>query len=226
MTRFALRSLVLFSCLLLGGARSHGSVVVNDPELWTSGTAGWTNTTGDATLSNPGTGGAGPGEGYLRITFGELGMPSYEEDTIYTDQEGDVGDYRIFLELRFSFYAEDTAPLSAVLYFHSTMSDSIWEFAFGDDIIVGTWTDFAIMLDYDEGWAGPGDADDFEADLANIDWIGINIARNPDVGQQDYGLDNWEYYIPEPGTMSALAAAFLSLAVVFRKRVRGDRAAG
>lgn len=196
---------------------AYGGPVLYDPETWDSGTSGWTNEapegTGDATLSNP--------DNYLKITFAaQSGEPEYEEDTIYTKQADEIGYMRKNgLILSFRFYAEDVLPLSTVLYMHSSSSGNIWEYAFANTA-AGVWQRHEIFFIYDSGWAGPGGAGTFWNDLGTIDWIGINIARKLETIQQDYGLDDWVYFIPEPGAMCMLASTFVSLMFALRKKLR------
>ncbi len=198
---------------------AYGGPVLYDPETWDSGTSGWTNAapegTGDATLSNP--------DNYLKITFAaQSGEPEYEEDTIYTKQADEVGSFRKYgqnLTLSFRFYAADVLPLSSVLYMHSSSSGNVWEYAFANTA-VGVWQRHEIAFIYDRGWAGPGGAGTFLNDLSTIDWIGINIARKLDTIQQNYGLDDWVYFIPEPGAMCMLASTFVSLMFALRKKLR------
>ena len=196
----------------------HAGPVLNDPETWDSGLSGWVNTTEDAALSNP--------DGYLRIAFGQQsGVPEFEEDTIFTQDPDRTGDFQInYLNLRFSFYAEDLLPVSSVLYLHAAgePDTTYWQYSFSNTE-VGAWTEHNISFVYSEGWtwsAGAGDANQFWNDLANIDWIGVNIARGLDTREQAYGLDNWEYYIviPEPGNIFILVSAVLSLVFTYRKR--------
>lgn len=196
--------------------------VLNDPEMWTNSPSlsGWTNAlpygTELATLSNP--------SNYLRITFSEQTEgPEFETDTIYADSGNYVGGYQeggLLLALRFDFYAEDVLPLTNMVYLHSAVSNTTWEYVFTYTNL-GTWVTYEVPFSYDAGWFGPGGETEFWDDLANIDRIGITIARDwPNTIQQDYGIDNWEYYIiiPEPGTLGVLATAFLSLGVMFRRR--------
>lgn len=197
--------------------------VLDVPELWTNGLAGWTNVPPqnpvpvDTAITNPGAGGV-DSDGYLRIVFSSQGgPPAPEDDTIYTISQSYTGNYQLAgLTLRFAFYAEDILPLAAGLYLHSAISDSTWDFAF-NNTAVGSWTWHSIPFNYDAGWSGWGGAADFWNDLANIDWIGVNIARAMDTMQQDYGIDSWRYYIPEPGGLSMLAVVALSSSFTFRK---------
>lgn len=217
--RYAASFLLIIIHVAFFSVPAYGGPILYDPETWDSGTSGWTNEapegTGDASLSNP--------DGYLKITFpSQAGEPEYEEDTIYTKQAGETGNFAQFgnnLILSFRFYAEDVLPLSTVLYLHSSSSGNIWEYAFANTA-VGVWTRHEIAFIYDKGWAGPGGAGTFRNDLSTIDWIGINIARKLDTIQQDYGLDDWVYFIPEPGAMCMLASTFVSLMFALRKKLR------
>lgn len=219
------------SCLalmLFAATSALAGPVLDDPEGWTNAPSleGWSTTGTVATADNPGTGGVdGGSDGYFQITFAaQGGFPDYEEDTIYTDGADYTGNYQNPMYLvTFSFLASNEIPLSSVLYFHSAVSTSRWEYAFSNTV-VGSWVEHEIRLDYDYGWAGPGGSSMFWNDLANIDWIGINVARKLDTVAQIYGLDNWQLttVIPEPSAICILVASFLSLAVTFRKRLNRE----
>ena len=203
------------------------AIVLDDPQLWTNAPSveGWQTTTDDATIDNPGTGGAdGAGDGFLRITFDEIGFPMNQEDTLYSAGDGQTGSYQIAkLALGFDFYAADTLPGSAIVYMHSAVSDSTWEYMF--DVAVNGWTRQAVPIDWDSGgsnWVGWGGETEFASDLESIDWIGVSVARRlSDPSEQIYGLDNWEYFqIPEPGTVVMLTVTLLSLTATLRKQIR------
>jgi len=215
---------------LLSSSPVVAGPVLSDPELWDAGNlAGWTNTpptgTGNSALSNPGSGGVIGDDGYLRISFGsQSGQPQYQEETIYTTNPDETENFQIAgLELHFYFYAEDVQPLSTIVYMHSDVSTSRWELAF-TQTSTNTWSEFTVLFDYDAGWLGLGGAGQFWNDLADIDWIGINLARKLDTAPQDYGLDYWYYVqsgmIPEPGSVLMLASVLLSLAATFRKNLQ------
>lgn len=213
--------LVLFAGLVLCAGSVCAGPVLNDPEIWANvpSLEGWTNALPygqeTATLSNP--------SNYLRITFAQQsGQPQMETDTIYTEGGEHIGNYQIAsLFLRFDFYAEDVLPLSSTLYLHSAVRDTTWEYVFANTA-VDTWTPHDVSFLYSPDWSGLGGASEFWADLADIDRIGISVVRDwPNAAQQDYGLDNWEYYaIPEPNTFAVLTAAFLSLGLTFRRRLK------
>jgi len=189
--------------------------VLNDPETWDSGTGSWTNTTGDATLSNPG--------GNLQISFdAQIGVPAAEWDTISSTSNSVTGNYQLIddLQLRFQFTAADILPFSAAVYFHSTNSGTVWEYSFLSTVtVVGSPQWQTIPFAYSTAWNGYGGSVEFMADLAGVDWIGINIGRAMNIMQQDYHIDDWQYVVPEPGAVYVLLAAFLSLGLVFRLRV-------
>lgn len=221
-----LHRILLAAVIILSSLRAYGGIVLNDPEMWSiaGDLEGWTNAPPtnpapvDTTLSNP--------SNYLRITFDDQGAgpPSEEDDIIYTAGDDYTGSYQIgqLLGVTFDFLAEDMLPWAAALYLHSTVSTGIWEYSFLDMLTAGSWSDVSIPFDYDAGWIGkPGGQSQFWSDLAYIDWIGVDIARAWDTSLQDYGIDNWEYYIPEPGSTCVLASALISLAFTFRKRLRG-----
>ncbi len=217
---------IVFAALAATVIPSQAGIVLGSTETWSAAPslAGWDNVppigTFNATLSNPGAGGAGPGEGYLRITFSDQGggPPAYEEDTAYADGSGYTGSYWDATHIKFSFYAEDVLPLSSVLYLHGAVSGNTWEFAF-NNTMAGVWQEHAIPLNYESGWSGPGDAADFLNDLANVEWIGVNVARALNTMQQDFGIDNWGYYyIPEPGSIYLLASALLALGTALRRK--------
>jgi hypothetical protein len=192
-------------------------IILNSPEMWsTAGSlAGWTNATPigtqNSTLSNP--------SNFLRITFGDQGgVPVFEDDVIYsTNYAGSYLGSSSNLALRFSFFASNMLPAVSEIYIHNPNGD-IWELAF--NAVAGSWVQEDIRFNYSAGWVGPGSSSQFWSDLANIDWIGVYIVRNIDTIQQNYGIDNWEFYqvIPEPGVFSILAACLLSGAIALRKR--------
>lgn len=197
--------------------------VINDPVTWGpgSGLSGWTNavTIGseEATLSNPGT--------YLNIGFGQqVGEPQFEQDTVYTVDPDETGNFT-GVNLRFSMYAEDILPLSSVVYMHSANTPGgYWQYEFANTG-VGAWVQHEIGFVYSGDWvwsAGAGSEVQFWSDLAQVDWIGVNIARNLDTMAQDYRLDDWEYYysVPEPGAVYVLVSSLLSMGLVFRKRLK------
>jgi len=72
-----------------------------------------------------------------------------------------------------------------------------------------------------EAEGGYGSSADFAAALTDVDAIGLKILYQ-DANGQIYGLDNWTLngQIPEPGTYAMLVAAFMSLGISFRGKLR------
>lgn len=218
--------------LLCSAARA--GIVLEDPVMWSNApptTESWgsnapTVGTGLATVDNPGTGGAGEGEGFLRITFQQQDAPpQFEEDVVWTQDGAYTGDYRAVNEpdlgIQFNFYAEDLLPGSTIIFIHSASNDTLWEHSF-DQTVLGGWQQHAIKFS-DGNWLGPGSQEDFWEDLATVDWIGVLVERSLDTREQQFGLDNWTYLaIPEPGTTLVLTAALCSMAITFRRRLRGS----
>jgi len=151
---------------------------------------------------------------YLNLTFGlQSGVPSYEDDTAYTSSAADKGVFT-GLALKFKFYARQLSPLSAVVYMHSKVTPGgYWQYAFADSATpTGTsQQDIQFVYGYGNGWtwsAGPGSQEQFESDLENVDWIGVNISRALDTAAQDYQIDGWQYYaLPRHSPVALLTPA-------------------
>jgi hypothetical protein len=219
-------TLVCLACAVVLSAQSlRAGVLEHEGEMWTNAPSveGWQEA-GPATIENPGTGGAdGVGDGYLRISFAAYGGPPvFQSDLVYADFGDYIGSYQEgALQVSFEFYVEDVLPSASVVYLHSTVSGGTWKLAF-NNTQVGTWQQHVVLFDYDAGWYGvAGGADQFWADLANIDWIGINISRWSNA-EYDYGLDNWAYKVPEPCSAGILAAACLSVAFAVSRRKKNQ----
>lgn len=207
--------------LLTSAVSAVAGVVLGNPQTWDAGDThdAWKNTppggASVATLTTPAVGGVG-NSGYLRIAIPAVGAPLVPaDDTAWTDQGVDIGNYQ-GISVAFSFYAEDMLPLSSVVYLHSAVSDNTWQYGFANSQ-VGVWETQLVGFDYDygNGWSGWGNASDFWNDLANVDWIGVNVQT---IGAHAYGIDNWVYCVPEPGAVYLLLAALLSLACAIRHR--------
>lgn len=211
---------VLAACI--AGA-SHAGPITGSPETWTtSGQQGWSSALGVPNLSNAG--GAG---GYLLITFVDEGGgppdPLQAQDTIYTASSPAAntftGDYIASNVMRvgFNFY-NDSTPTSAKLVFYSSSSSREWS----SDITPSTtgWHAYSIYFSYSSWTAPPGaNATDFLADLQAVSWIGISIVRGG-TGTENYGLDDFELYVPEPADFFLFAAGLLGLTLAMRQRRR------
>ncbi len=233
-----IRSMILFvvaGMVLCCIDSASASPTLNIPQTWT-GTSlnGWTNSAGEVVQDNPGTGGntGGGSDGYMRILFPDQGgFPQAQEDTVYSAEVADSGDYQQYyaaLQISFDFLAQNYAPASPALYFQSSVGGSdIWMHSFDYAAAsVGSWEEFVVSFNYNPStWVsqGGGDATAFYNALSAVDWVGINLSRNlDDSGDQYYGIDNWRYSVPEPGSMCMLGVALGSLAVTLRKRKKKE----
>ncbi len=196
----------------------NASPTVGVSETWSSppSLAGWTNSapigTTLATLTNP------AGE-YLRIQFDARDNPGDPpiEDTVYTQGLSYTGSYAEVAGVGFSFLAEDFLPSASAVYMRGS-SGTEWERAFTVSQ-VNNWESFSVAFDYSDGWVGGTEAQ-FLNDLTDIDAIGVYVSGPLNFDPQDYGLDNWSYYVPEPGTLCMLAAVFASFGMTMLRRRR------
>jgi len=163
-------------------------------------------------LSNPG--------GYLQMTFPAVGDPfSPANDFMYSQDAAYVGGLTNSWGVRFSFRASDLG--SATLRFRSE-SGHIWDLGFDTTT---DWTTNTLYFVYSQyGWqsttAGLTESD-FYTDLASVDTIGIYVDRVlGDTSTQYYDLDNWEYFVPEPGTICMLGTFLLSFGLAQRRRLK------
>lgn len=215
---------VVIACaaMELGGNGALAGVIYDYPETWTeAGLRGWAAYWGNASVSlvNPGD--------YLRISFAEIDapLPDLVKEIVRTDAAPAtsmfVGNYRDtgIGWTTFKFLAEDVEPGFAQLRW--TSGTHTWRYSL-DGIDIG-WNTFKITFDYDAGWiGGPGwnNEDQFLTDLAAVDWIGIYISRGgADITMaQNYGLDSFQLFVPEPGQINMLCAAGLALLLTLRRK--------
>lgn len=213
-----IKTLPVAVCLLWAAA-ARADVVVEVAETWSSGLAGWTNTSLATTLSNPG------GNTYLSALFGAEGEPpdpAMAADLIRTFSEpatnwftGDyLGGSNAVAGVRFDFYADDVAPSKLEVRFGSGAREWAYEL---DTPAVDTWTTENVWFNYGAWEGGPGTTEaDFLADLQAVDWIGVYIERSG-LGEQDFFIDNFMLFVPEPGQVCLLASALLSIALAAKK---------
>jgi hypothetical protein len=61
---------------------------------------------------------------------------------------------------------------------------------------------------------------DFPTALQQVDLIGFAVGHlNDGTGGFDYGVDNWQLFVPEPGDAATLAMALLAVAFFSRRRI-------
>lgn len=216
--------------ILVAGATAYAVPTLYAPATFESGTEGWYSS-GDVSISQ----GLLGGENALILNFGAQGVPQPEEGLAYAGSGSSfdrfVGDYSGIgndLLVQFRFYAESYQPSGLALYFHSDTSGRTWVYNLGLPT-VGVWAGYSVGMGSMGGWARedltPPDSADFLADLADVDWIGLYVIRNPNTSSQNYGLDDFQLAVPEPQTICLLLAAMMSLGFTFRSKV-GSAMAG
>ena len=175
--------------------------------------------------SPPGTVGGRPGLGISG------GSASPSESTIFQPGGGMTGNYLTLggtgvRSIRFDFYADTQTPASLELYFIGGGGSYTWYYQL--DVARG-WNSYAINLQADNnpgGWFAIGrTAADFFPDLTSVTQVGVLLAYNATGPGQVFAIDDFQlnnkFAVPEPSTYAVLAAAFISLAVVWRRRLGG-----
>jgi hypothetical protein len=207
----------LLAGVLVAGtaAWASGAIILNSPRTFTAaGVDGWAADT--VTLDNPLAGG-NPG-GFLEITFPYGGPPSPLGPAISNTTSVYTGDYSGLVAggaIRFDFYAGSQPPTANPAILLHTSDGDTWSYAFTYTLgQVGTWVTYSVPLS-GAGWTG---GSGFVTDIQNVTWVGLDLEGNAGVGgTQIFGLDNWTYVIPEPGTLYMLTAALLGLTLTFRR---------
>ena len=219
-------AVLLVACVCAGAA--HGAIILTND--WESGAEGW-NTRVDvgpaSTLTDPQAGlggetalkiegGANPGEPVSYIYNNTTLAGNFDYTSLGTN----------ILSFSFDFYAETTTPGALQVYFYNSTQDTEWYYTISsNDLSVG-WSTYTLNFWTSDGWYNPdyalgGSQAQLDADLTDVDEIGLLLSYQPNLANQVYGTDDWlmnnEYYIPEPETYAMLGFVFLSLAITFRK---------
>ena len=233
---------VLALTMVVGSA--YAQIIVSEPREFSAPNYvavldGWANADGFANLSHETTGGSPIGGGapqsgnaYLGIQFNYNPVPSIQNPTINNASPGYIGtggtgggslyafansgsDARIV----FDFIGLTTAPtLGSAIRIVGT--SGTWSQTFNYTQI-GQWQQFSLYLD-EPSWTLQSGSGTFLAALASVTQVELDIEGNVGMGGiQNFGLDNWMYAVPEPGTLYMLGAALLGLATTFRRQIQG-----
>ena len=160
---------------LAGGPAEH-------LETWDGpGTAGWTNQSSGAAVSNPG--------GHLNMTFAEQTRPEYAADVAHANV---AQDSILLTNLSFRFLAVDILPSKLRAYVHARESGNVWQLRITSPV-VGEWVQRSVAVDYSAGWSmGPDNTrEQFLIDVASADEVGIYMCRHGKTSVQDYGIDDF-----------------------------------
>jgi hypothetical protein len=211
---------------------------LDTPEGWSNSgnEEGWVEETVDGAGSTIAQSDAFNGETALVVTFAAQGFPASSSSRIAAGTGASsgnfTGDYSGLdpnTRVRFELYAEDHQPSDLAVYFESDQSGSLrrWTLSFSGALpTVGTWTEYAAQMQYGAGWDTPGSPGSaaFNADLADVDELGVLIARGGSTDQQDFGMDDFRLSvtIPEPHTWALLGVALVSVARTVRRSRKDD----
>ena len=224
-----MKRLCTVGCILMLTCAMAGAAIITQ-ETWTTvnNNYGWTGLDSPshagapyATLTNT--------TGYLAIQT--VGIPIIEEDFIF--DVGSLGaswsNYTatpVVRAIQFNFMMSNAVPDLVALYFTRTGGNGIWSYEFTPSM---GWQTYGINLDWNLNYDGQWYSDTvganrplFDADLAQVDEIGIILLYNGAVSDQIYGLDNFQLLdepVPEPETYAVLGFALLSLGITFRRQM-------
>ncbi len=173
------RATVLAGLLLV--ALGNQARATESMESWAGpGTAGWSNDTAGASLSNPG--------GYLDFKFNAQSVPALVEDRAWVELPGSV----LLTNLQFQFQAVTMYPSALRVVFHSRTNNHIWQLNLTAPT-VGAWQPYAIPMAYGPGWfMGPeGSAEAFAFDLLHASRVSVYVRRHGHPAEQHYALDDF-----------------------------------
>jgi len=213
----------------------EGAITLNTPRTFDSGVDGWVTDggTGDGggstTLSNPSSGSPSPGGnpgGYMGINIVYGGPPLPQNPAISNTTDLYTGDYSIAEAIQFDFIAFDHAPVAGSALILYTATGGTWTHAFTYlESQVGSWVHFVVPLSASAWIGGIGD---FDTAIGpnTVTGVGLDIEGSFGLGggTHRFGIDNWQYTIPEPRTYFMLAAALLGLASTFRRPIQDSLA--
>ena len=154
---------------------------VDTNETWTSaGTGGWYGYQPQSTLSNPG--------GCLNMQFAEQFQPMCVSDIAQRNLSGSV-----VTNISFRFVALNSLPSAVRLYFHSSLNGHFWYVNLTPPPVTGDWVAYDVPVNSAVRWImGPdGNVEQFNSDIEWIDWVGVYVRRNGDVGAQNYAIDDF-----------------------------------
>lgn len=211
---------------------------------WTSDQQGGFPTYVDLSLEGTGgspIGGGGPqgGNAYLGITF-NYGFPPTPLDPLianstapYVGPNGSPPPYSLHSiaidpsqdgRLVFDFLAQDFSPTVGSAIRIVGGNGAVWANVFSSTQL-GVWEEFSMNLDIaGTGWTLQSGSGTFLDALQSPASVQLDIEGYTGTGgggTQRFGLDNWMYAVPEPGTMYMLGAALLGLATTFRRQIQG-----
>lgn len=174
------------AALCLGAAIWGVAVVasagVEVVETWSGAdTAGWSNETTGASLSNPG--------GYLAFHYQAQTAPVLVEDRAWVELPGGV----TLTNLAFRFWAGSTNPSALRVVLQASTTGQTWQRSLVRPVI-GPWNAYSVPLVYSTGWFradGGESAEAFAADMRLVDRVAVYVRRHGSPVEQAYGIDDF-----------------------------------
>lgn len=211
--------MLLTLAAIMGPSSAEAYVIVAQHNWNSGGLDGWTNVETWVHLSNPGSGGIRD-SGYLRFRFDATSPEPSEEwmSLVYVKADAlFAGNWTTRHWVEFDFWAEDVVPGAVQLRWGAATNENYWSYSLAVTA-TQTWTHLKATFDDWEAWMYPGATEDqFLADLASIDWIGVWVFRNTAL-EQSYGIDDFTLAVPEPNQWWLLGAALVSSGLSFIPR--------
>lgn len=167
------------------------------------------------------------GENALQITADTSGSFLTFRDRVY-DATDLVGDYTAIgtgvKRIHFDFYSQTSTAGAVNLFIQD--GTYIWYSPFGN--LGPGWSERNMNLDWTLGSWSPGAGTPagegaFLAALQSVDAVGLEFSYRINEASQVFAIDNFwlddEFMVPEPGSIAALLSVFVSLGVVFRRKL-------
>lgn len=219
--RWVLNGLAVTAVLLApGGASGDVSFA---PVTWGDGGSleGWVNQGGDAvSVTALATGGSRDGRGFLAIDFPPTQPMGLQANAVANSGAGYTGYYLDpSLGLRFDLMGYP-GSIQAIYFTSSVGGGSTWQWdLFVADEAGHGWRTYLVnfqqQLEFDSvGWYRTAGTVDLLTALSYVDSIGLIVSHyGPPVPvAMQYGLDNWQFFVPEPDVTAMAAILILSAA--------------
>jgi len=236
--------LVLAAAVLMGSTLAHALPIIEQQNGDSDAFTGW-----DIEGRYQGDPDAGAqsldtvdGETAVEVNADTAGEFVPQTDVIFTEASNLAGNLNYtdggvdpleVTQITFDFFAgrdgDNTGSPDALTLYLQTGGSAVWFYNFNTADIDDGWNSYAVNLSYGSGWtgfddntlgAGTRDGTDFATDMLDVDRLGFSIQYAANIDGQQYAFDDIALHSPEPETYLVLAVALLSLAVVFRKKIK------
>jgi len=191
---------------------------------------GWGNVAGgDAEATDPQVR-EDSGNKYLSFMFPIVGVPAYQEDSLYNDTWKYSGQFiengaYVVHGLQFDFLGYPQA-LGQSLFFESDIG-SVYRWVGDIGSSSHSWETKSFTFTDPSLWEldPASTSEGFHAALAHVKLIGITVSHWNLGSTFEYGIDNWQFFVPEPGVVAMSVTALLSMMTCFLPRRKRDNPA-